>query len=131
MRGDRSPWSFRRGDAVAIGAVLALAAVMLALFLFSVGGEQATVARVYQDGALIREIPLSRDTEFSVGGAYTNRIAVRGGRIAIVESDCPGGDCVHSGWIHRPGRSIVCLPNRVEIRLEGALEEDDVDAVVW
>ena len=67
----------------------------------------------------------------TVGGLYTNRITVRGGRIAITESSCPGEDCVHSGWIDRPGRSLVCLPNRVEIRLEGPAAEDDVDAVVW
>jgi len=45
----------------------------------------------------------------------------------IAESTCPGNDCVHSGKIHSAGRSIVCLPNRVEIRITG---ESDVDYVV-
>ena len=62
-----------------------------------------------------------------IGGAYINRVEVRDGRIAIVDSDCPGEDCVHSGWISRPGRSIVCLPNRLEIRVTGT---SDVDFVV-
>ena len=84
------------------------------------------MAVVYQDGQRIKELSLSEDAEFVVEGAYTNKIVVENGRAAITESDCPGTDCVHSGWIHEVGRSIVCLPNRVEIRLEGASEVDFV-----
>ena len=113
-------------------AVVLFAMGMLAWMLFGAGaGETAASARIYQDGQMIRELSLGEDTEVTVGGLYTNRITVRGGRIAITESSCPGEDCVHSGWIDRPGRSLVCLPNRVEIRLEGPAAEDDVDAVVW
>ena len=54
-------------------------------------------------------------------------VVIRDGRAAILESDCPGGDCIHSGWISQPGRSIVCLPNRVELRIAG---QGDVDFVV-
>ena len=69
---------------------------------------------------------MNETTEFVVEGDYTNVISVEDGKAAIIESDCPGADCVHSGWIHEPGRSIVCLPNRVEIRMEGASEVDFV-----
>lgn len=130
MRTDHNALTFRRGDAVAIACVVLAALAMLACFLFfSVSGE-ASVARVYQDGELIREIRLDTNGEFTVEGAWRNVITVRDGKIAVTESNCPGGDCVHSGWIQSPGRSIVCLPNRVEIRLEGTLQDDDVDAVI-
>ena len=52
------------------------------------------------------------------------------GKAAILESTCPGEDCVHSGWISQTGRSVVCLPNRAEVRIEGVSGADDVDAVV-
>ena len=79
--------------------------------------------------ALLRNVPyrLNTDAEFEVSGEYVNRIVVRDGRVCIEDSDCPGSDCVHSGWIDKGGRSIVCLPNRVEIRISG---ESDVDFVV-
>ena len=60
---------------------------------------------------------------------YTNRIEIKDGKVFITESDCPGEDCVHSGWISEGGRSIVCLPNRVEIRIEGETESE-VDFIV-
>ena len=65
---------------------------------------------------------------FEVTGKYTNLIIVENGSIAITASDCPGEDCVHSGAITAPGRSIVCLPNGVEVRVVG--QSADVDFVV-
>lgn len=121
---------FRGGDAVAIGAVILAALAMLIFFVTGQTGDGPRVARVYADGALIREMPLDRDGDYTVDGAYRNRVEVREGRVAITESTCPGEDCVHSGWISRPGRSVVCLPNRVEVRVEGAAGAGDVDAVV-
>ena len=62
------------------------------------------------------------------GGEYKNVITVSEGAISITASDCPGEDCVHSGAIRTSGRSIVCLPNEVEVRVVNAAS--DVDFVV-
>ena len=37
----------------------------------------------------------------------------------MTASDCPTQDCVHTGAITRSGQSIVCLPGRIVIQLEG------------
>ena len=118
---------FCKYDLIAILIVIAL--IILSSFVFwkVVGTEEGSRVVVYEDGKVIREIPLTEATEFVVEGLYTNKIAVRDGQAAVIESDCPGGDCMHSGWISESGRSIVCLPNRVEVRIEG---ESDVDFVV-
>ena len=119
--------SFRRGDLAAIGAVL-LCALALGLALWArADGTGRVVARVYQEGKLVGELPLDREASLTLTGAYTNTITVRDGRVAVTYADCPGTDCVHSGWVSAAGRAVVCLPNRVEIRLTGA---PDVDAVV-
>ena len=55
-------------------------------------------------------------------------LTVKDGAIAFTASSCPGQDCVHSGSIRHTGRSLVCLPNSVEIRVIS--EESDVDFVV-
>ncbi len=118
---------FCKYDLIAIVIVIAL--IILSSFVFwkVVGTEEGSRVVVYEDGKVIREIPLTEETEFVVEGLYTNKIAVRDGKAAVIESDCPGGDCMHSGWISESGRSIICLPNRVEVRIEG---ESDVDFVV-
>ncbi len=130
MRKERDGLHFRPGDAVAIAAVTMAALLMMIYFLLVSGSERSTVAQIYQEGRLIREVRLEDDAEFTVEGEYRNVITVRDGRIAVTESDCPGEDCVRTGWAQRPGRGIVCLPNRMEIRITGVAEETDVDAVV-
>lgn len=118
---------FCKGDLIAIAVVIALIVLSGFLFWKVVGTEEGSMVVVYEDGKVIREIPLTEETEFVVEGLYTNKIAVRDGKAAVIESDCPGGDCMHSGWISESGRSIICLPNRVEVRIE---DDSDVDFVV-
>lgn len=118
--------TFCKGDMFAIGLVAVVAILVSVVFWTNIGSEEAAMVSIYQDGELIREVPLNETKEVVVEGAYTNQILVKDGKAAIVESDCPGADCVHSGWIREAGRSIVCLPNRVEVRIEGVSEVDFV-----
>lgn len=118
--------TFCKGDLSAIALVAVTAVLVSVLFWTKVGAEEGSVLLVYQEGNMIGELPLDVDTEFVVKGAYTNKIVIKDGLASIAESDCPGNDCVHSGVIHEAGRSIVCLPNRVELRIEGASEVDFV-----
>ena len=107
---------FQKGDYLAAAVTLLLAAAVFLAFLPRETGEIPT-AQIYLDGVLIREVHLEDTQEFTVTGDYTNTVTVRDGKIAVTASDCPGGDCVHSGWIGTSGRSVVCLPNRMEIRV--------------
>lgn len=118
---------FRKGDISAIAIVVALAVAVAVCFL---PGESAAsgMAQIYQNGELVKTVPLNEPVSFEIGGKYTNTITVEAGQIAITSSNCPGEDCVHSGAIHASGRSIVCLPNGVEVRVVAA--QSDVDFVV-
>ncbi len=117
---------FCKYDFLAIGIVAAIAILVSVIFWTSVGAEEGSMLSVYQEGVLIKELSLDSDVEFVIEGDYKNVITIKDGKAAITESDCPGTDCVHSGWIHEAGRSIVCLPNRVELRIEGTSEVDFV-----
>ena len=117
---------FCKYDFLAIGIVVTMAILVSVIFWTSVGAEEGSMLSVYQEGALTKELSLDSDVEFVIEGDYKNVITIKDGKAAITESDCPGTDCVHSGWIHEAGRSIVCLPNRVELRIEGTSEVDFV-----
>ena len=121
--------SFCKGDVVVISFVIMLAILIGVVFWMKTGTEQGNVVVVYQEGEKIHELSLDKDTEVLIENDYTNKLIVRDKKVAIVESDCPGMDCVHSGWISGKGRSLVCLPNRVEIRIEGDVDSE-VDFIV-
>ena len=117
---------FQKWDIAAVVAVAVLAALVAALFLPK--ADRAAVAEIYQDGKLIQTVSLIRDQDIPITGQYSATVSVRDGKIAVTASDCPGGDCVRCGWIDGTGRSIVCLPNGLEIRVVSG--SDDVDFVV-
>ena len=126
MKKNHMKLEFCKIDFLAIGIVAVIAVLVSVIFWTRVGDEEGTVVSIYQDGALVKELSLDSDTEVVIEGEYENVVTVKDGKVAITKSDCPGTDCVHSGWIHGAGRSIVCLPNRVELRIEGASEVDFV-----
>lgn len=119
--------SLRKGDFAAIALVILLAVAVFAAYLPGKSMPENAVAQIFMDGKLIRELPLNEDAEYDAVGTYRNSIIVKDGKICIADSNCPGGDCMRMGWISEAGRGIVCLPNRVEIRISGA---SDVDFVV-
>ena len=109
---------FRKGDLLAVGFVILLAAVVAIGYIPRTDASLCR-AEIYRAGELV---------EITITDAYTNVIAVKDGKIGIIRSDCPGEDCVYSGLIGKANRRIVCLPNGVEIRL--VADEADVDFVV-
>lgn len=116
---------FRKGDVLAVALVL-LAAVLVFLCFLPKG--DAAYAEVYLKGELLHKLPLNRNTQITVVGEFTNTVTVADGKIAVTASDCPGEDCVGCGWSNATGRSIVCLPNGLEIRIVSG--QSDVDFVV-
>ena len=118
---------FRKGDLLAVALVVALAVLVAVSFLPSASAD-GVQAQIYHNGERIKTLSLEEDQSVEIAGKYTNVITVKNGAVSIAASDCPGEDCVHSGAIHSTGRSIVCLPNGVEVRVVNA--QSDVDFVV-
>ena len=69
--------------------------------------------------------PFSLEIE-SPGGS--NLLVIEKGTAKVTEADCPDKLCVNQRAIRFQGESIICLPHRLEIRIEGG-EESGVDAV--
>ena len=120
-------FSFRKGDIFAAILVILLAIGVGIAYL--PGNTTGGQVEIYQNGQLLETYPLNADRSISIDADFHNTVQIHSGKVAVTASSCPGTDCVHSGWISTPGRSIVCLPNRVEVRIVGT-EEADVDFVV-
>lgn len=114
-------------DLLIVAAVLLLAA--LALFRFFPGGarDSAQSAVVSIDGEIVERLPLSQRAQRSyTANGYTLRVSVEDGGVRVAQSDCPTQDCVHTGVISRRGQSIVCLPARLTVTIEGTPDGYDL-----
>lgn len=105
-------------------AALLITAGILALFcaLFFIFGTPGQTAEIYENGELKARLPLTVDTVYELDG---NHIEISGGAVRMIWADCPDKLCIHQGEAHLSGRRIVCLPNRVEIRIEGGRSHAD------
>ena len=126
QRMDPKRLSFGKWDWIAVSFVVILALGVGLLFLPNSEDIQGSVVQIYQEGTLLRELPLTGEETVEIGGKYENTVTICDGSVSVTYSTCPGEDCVHSGAISKAGRSLVCLPNALEIRITGTPEIDFV-----
>ena len=72
------------------------------------------------DGAAARLVVLAAAARFLAGGPPQGHVFAAPGGVRVLESACPGQDCVHGGWVRRAGGRIICLPNRLVVSLRGS-----------
>lgn len=109
----------RRADLLLICALLLLAAGMF-VWQFLSRKDGARVA-VYVDGVRTASYPLDVDAEVRLeheNGSF-NLLLISGGTADVTDAGCPDKICVSMHPIRYDGESIICLPNRTEIRIEG------------
>lgn len=110
------------------GALILLALILSAAAAWVLAAQRSTgtTANIYLDGVCVESIDLSAVAEpysFSVDGPCgSNRITVEPGRICVSEADCPDHICIHQGWISDGVAPIVCLPNKLVIRIEAGTD---------
>ncbi len=110
-----------RADRILIALVLSVSALLAVFFLATGLRADRAVAVIEQDGKEILRLPLGEERTVRIDwdGGY-NVVMVGHGSVQISEADCPDRVCVRQGQISRGQETIVCLPHRLLIRLEGA-----------
>ena len=115
------------GDAAVL--VLLCAAVITLALPKAAGGRPAR-AEVEADGKIVATLDLALDgVSEAVGPLGVTRFEVRAGRVRVLSSPCPRQACRHGGSIGAAGEMLVCLPNRIVVRLPGQ-RAAAIDAVV-
>lgn len=108
------------------------AAVILLIFIIwlvlSHAGGSGGTAVITADGAVIARLPLDKDTVYRPDG-IDMEFTVKNGEISATHSDCPDGICVKTGAISGDFESIVCLPNKVTVKIEKN-NTDNIDVVI-
>lgn len=114
----------KKGDAF----IILIAALLAALWMFP--SHKGTDAAIYINGELYKRLPLSKDTTLVVESEFgRNTVVIKDGEVSIADADCEGKDC-EKERISEAARSIVCLPNRLSIIIEGLKTEDETDVIL-
>ena len=126
-------WGLRVADVVAVCLVLVAAVGTMVFLTGSRSSTRGGLAVIEVNGRVVNRIVLGEDakkTTYKVKGRNgVSVIEVQGGKVHMLESACRDQICVGMGWVDRAGQAVVCLPNRVVIRITGSRNGSKVDTV--
>lgn len=115
-------------------AVFALIGFLGMKSMVTTDGQRAVVVLI--DGEEIDRIPLEpnmepREIRIDAGDGNYNILHVDYEDVRIVDASCRDSLCIKQGSIEYPGQSIVCLPNKVVIKIIGEDTSPPVDDVTY
>lgn len=118
----------KKGD-ILVGVLIVLVAVGLYASGLLRPGAPGGTAVVYVDGKEVHRLSLSQDTQWRLDTEMGyNEIVVENGTVYVQQADCRDGVCVDHAPVSLEKESIVCLPHKMVIEVEGGAA--GVDAVV-
>ena len=94
---------------------------------WSLSGDGADTVTVKVDGKVTGTYPLAKDQKIRINGG-TNILTIKNGKAKMTDADCPDQLCVHQKAASKNHESIICLPNKVVVEVDGS-EESEFDAV--
>lgn len=115
----------KKNDFILIGIIILLAVSILGYhFLKGKDGDAFVVIKV--DGQAYGKYDLAADQTIDING--TNTLVIRDGQADMKDASCPDKLCVHQKAISRDGESIICLPNKIVVTIEGG-KKSELDGV--
>ena len=119
----------RKHDIILGLILLSVASMLFVMDLTHVSsdtGNKKVVVSV--DGKKIAEYPLKIDATYELSGSHlgTNTLVIKSGKAYISEANCPDKQCMKQGKISRAGEMLVCLPNRVVVKIVDSKKDEPV-----
>lgn len=108
--------------------IICLLGISALLYFYNDKGKGSYVQIDY-NGYRYEEVEFSSFGEDEVRTYYVNetKIIVDKNGAYFAQSPCKGQVCVNSGKINKSGQTVVCLPQKVSIRVEES--ENEFDAI--
>lgn len=89
------------------------------IFFFQIQSNTGTVAEIYYDGELIREVYLDKEDDqlIALDGEGKVNAEIEDHKIRFVNVNCPDKLCEHVGFLYKDGDIAVCMPNLYHIKI--------------
>ncbi|HID8370464.1 TPA: NusG domain II-containing protein [Clostridioides difficile] len=96
-----------------------------------INSKNAGNIKIYVDNKLYKTVSINAKEEFKIEsrGGY-NIVKIHDKGVEIVDASCPDKVCVHTGFINKPSQSIVCIPNRVSIKINTNEKNDNQEDII-
>lgn len=122
--------NMKKFDKIIIVSVLLLSLISLGIMTLSKSKDQNSNIVIIVGNKVEKKISLNLKESKTYEFNFNNNIGyieVNNGRVRMVEMNqeiCPKSICSNTGWIETAYQSIVCLPNQIIVRIEGAKDDE-------
>ncbi len=111
----------KKNDLLFAGAAVAAALALFLLGKIFLFPQEGGVVSVYRGKELLFSCPLTEERREEIvspdGGK--NVLVIQNGEAYIEDADCPDKLCMRQGRIAKAGETLVCLPHRLSVTIEG------------
>lgn len=116
----------KKNDALLVGGLLVICLSAFLFFRVATASAGYTVT-ITVDGKKYGTYDLKEPREIPVvsEGVTTNVVVIENGKAYMKEASCPDHLCMMQGKISHSNESIICLPNRVVVTVNGDEPEFD------
>lgn len=126
----------KKADILVIVLIL-IASFFIYFFTNKLPREEKNISKkvvISVDGKNFKEVPLTKSSKekIDINTIYgKNEVIIEKGEVHMHESNCKDKICMKMGKISIPGDSIICLPNRVMVKIVPEKRSDsDLDWVI-
>jgi len=94
--------------------------ISLVYIISSFHSTRGDTVLIQVDGKDFLRLSLSENKIIAVPGPLgVSIIEIKDGRVRMLSSPCPDKLCIKEGYIDKAGQVIICIPNRIVIKIEG------------
>ena len=104
--------------------ILLCISVPICLFVFENDEEKRVI--VSSEGCEVYDMPIDKNGQAEINGVT---VIVENGRVRVGKSDCPDRLCMKMKDAQNVGDSIICVPNKVSVRIVGMGAKKGADVV--
>lgn len=120
----------KRKDFILIGIILFIIAISFGAN-YMLNSSDADKIEIYVDNKLYKTYSINANEEINIetDNGY-NIVKIHDHGVEVTEASCPDEVCIHSGFITKASESIVCLPNKVNIKIISLNERENEEDVI-
>ncbi|WAW14012.1 NusG domain II-containing protein [Peptostreptococcus equinus] len=115
--------------------LILIVAILIGQFIIInkfINKDKGDRVEIYLKNKLYGTYSLDKEKKIYISDAGNkNVLKIHDNGIEMIETNCPDKVCVKTGFISKPGQSIVCLPHKLNVKIvsdDESKKENDVIA---